>query len=215
MSEPQLTKDRDQPGPHYWLRDLAQLSISLVEFRARTATYPNVQRELSDLAQRLHALSQPILASIDESTGLVPILPMLKSRWTSLHAQFGRGDVHGMVGGDELWLPVQPAIALNLAVDEILRNSLRHAFPARSGRVMIMVGHDHANGMARIRVTDDGVGAPNATLATTTNGLGLVRELAGQLAADFSIASGVRSGTVVAFRFSIHRDSRRQASADR
>ena len=215
MSEPQLSNHRDQPGPLYWLRDLAQLSISLVEFRARTATYPNVQRELSDLAQRLHALSQPILASIDESTGLVPVIPMLKNRWTALHAQSERGDIAGMVGGDELWLPVQPAIALNLAVDEILRNSLRHAFPDRSGRVMIVVGHDIAKGTAMIRVTDDGVGAPSATLATTTNGLGLVRELAGQLAADFTITSGAKSGPAVAFRFSTRRDPRRRASADR
>lgn len=198
---------RDQVGPLYWLRDLAQLSISLVEFRARTATYPNVQRELSDLAQRLHALSQPILASVDENTGLIPVIAMLRNRWTALHAQFGRHDIVGMVGGDELWLPVQSAIALNLAVDEILRNSLRHAFPERSGRVTITVNHDSAHHTAAVRITDDGIGAPNATLATSTNGLGLVRELAGQLDADLSIASSARSGTSVAFRFSTRRDS--------
>jgi len=207
MRDTQAPNLRDQTGPLYWLRDLAQLSISLVEFRARTATYPNVQRELSDLAQRLHALSQPILASIDETTGLVPVISMLKDRWTALHAQFARHDITGMVGGDELWLPVQPAIALNLAADEILRNSLRHAFPERSGHVTITVSYDNGRGLAAVRITDDGIGAPNATFATTTNGLGLVRELAGQLDADFSIASGAKSGTSVVFRFSTHRGS--------
>jgi two-component sensor histidine kinase len=195
-----------EPGPLYWLRDLAQLSISLVEFRARTATYPNVQQELSDLAQRLHALSQPILASTDETTGRVLVIPMLKDRWAALHSRFERADITGMVGGDELWLTVQQAIALNLAADEILRNSLRHAFPERAGHVVATVTHNEETNTAVIRIADDGIGAPNATLATSTNGLGLVRELAGQLAADLTILSGPTSGTSVTFRFAVHRD---------
>jgi two-component sensor histidine kinase len=195
-----------QPGPIYWLRDLAQLSISLVEFRARTATFPNVQQELSDLAQRLHALSQPILASTDDATGMVSIIAMLRDRWTALHSQLERPDVSGIVGGDELWLPVQQAIALNLAADEILRNSLRHAFPNRSGHVIMTVGYKQAKRSVMIRIADDGIGAPNATLATSTNGLGLVRELAGQLNADFGISSSPTVGTAVTFRFSTHHD---------
>jgi two-component sensor histidine kinase len=205
MRENRLSNFRG-PGPLYWLRDLAQLSISLVEFRARTATYPNVQQELSDLAQRLHALSQPILASTDETTGRVLVIPMLKDRWAALHSRSERLDVTGIVGGDELWLPVQQAIALNLAADEILRNSLRHAFPERAGRVVVTVRHDEEKDTAVIRIADDGIGAPNATLTCSTNGLGLVRELAGQLDADLSILSGPTNGTSVTFRFAIHRD---------
>jgi two-component sensor histidine kinase len=205
MRESRLSNFRG-PGPLYWLRDLAQLSISLVEFRARTATYPNVQQELSDLAQRLHALSQPILASTDETTGRVLVIPMLKDRWAALHSRSGRLDVTGIVGGDELWLPVQQAIALNLAADEILRNSLRHAFPERAGRVVVTVRHDQGKNTAVVRLADDGIGAPNATLTSSTNGLGLVRELAGQLTADLSILSGPTNGTSVTFRFAIHHD---------
>lgn len=197
---------RHEPGPIYWLRDLAQLSISLVEFRARTATFPNVQQELSDLAQRLHALSQPILASTDDATGMVSVISMLRDRWTALHSRLERPDISGIVGGDELWLPVQQAIALNLAADEILRNSLRHAFPNRSGHVVMTVGYKPTNESAMIRFADDGIGAPNATLSTSTNGLGLVRELAGQLNADFGISSSATSGTVLTFRFSTRRD---------
>ncbi len=89
---------RHEPGPIYWLRDLAQLSISLVEFRARTATFPNVQQELSDLAQRLHALSQPILASTDDATGMVSVISMLRDRWTALHSRLERPDISGHRG---------------------------------------------------------------------------------------------------------------------
>jgi two-component sensor histidine kinase len=206
MREPAVDNFDREPGPIYWLRDLAQLSISLVEFRARTATFPNVQQELSDLAQRLHALSQPILASTDDATGMVSIISMLRDRWAALHSRLERPDISGMVGGDELWLPVQQSIALNLAADEILRNSLRHAFPNRSGHVVMTVAYKPAKDSAMIRIADDGIGAPNATLATSTNGLGLVRELAGQLNADFGISSSPTSGTAVTFRFSTHRD---------
>lgn len=204
MREPALANLDHEPGPIYWLRDLAQLSISLVEFRARTATFPNVQQELSDLAQRLHALAQPILASTDDATGMVSIIAMLRDRWTALHSGLERPDISGIVGGDELWLPVQQSIALNLAADEILRNSLRHAFPNRAGHVVMTVGYKAAKDSATIRIADDGIGAPNATLDTSTNGLGLVRELAGQLNADFGISSSPTSGTAVTFRFSAH-----------
>lgn len=195
--------DNSEPGPMYWLRDFAQLSISLVEFRARTATFPNVQQELSDLAQRLHALSQPILASTDESIGLVEVIQMLKNRWVTLHSRQHRPDISGIVGGDELHLPVQQAIALNLAADEILRNSLRHAFPNRPGHVVTTVSRNQRNSEAMIRITDNGIGAPNTALTTSTNGLGLVRELAGQLNADLNITSAPMSGTTVTLRFSI------------
>jgi two-component sensor histidine kinase len=208
MMDTRLT-NFSRPGPLYWLRDFAQLSISLVEFRARTATYPNVQQELSDLAQRLYALSQPILVSIDETTGLVPVIPMLQDRWRALQPE--RPDITGIIGGTGLWLAAQPAIALNLAADEILRNSLRHAFPERTGHITVTVDHKEDSGEATVRITDDGVGALSATLATSTNGLGLVRELAVQLAADISIVSAPKSGTAVTFRFSTLRGARQPA----
>ena len=208
MMDTRLT-NFSRPSPLYWLRDFAQLSISLVEFRARTATYPNVQQELSDLAQRLYALSQPILVSIDETTGLVSVIPMLQDRWRAL--QLERPDITGIIGGTELWLAAQPAIALNLAADEILRNSLRHAFPERTGHITVTVDHKEDSGAATVRITDDGVGALSATLATSTNGLGLVRELAVQLAADISIVSAPKSGTVVTFRFSTLHGARQPA----
>ncbi len=68
------------------------------------------------------------------------------------------------------------------------------------------VGYKAAKESAMIRIADDGIGAPNATLATSTNGLGLVRELAGQLNADFGVSSSPTSGTAVTFRFSTRRD---------
>jgi two-component sensor histidine kinase len=193
----------EKPGPIYWLRDLVQLSMSLVEFRARIAAFPDMKQELSDLAQRLHALSHPILVSTDEKTGLVAVLPMLKDRWTTLHSHVERRDISGVVHGDELHLPVQQAIALNLAADEILRNSLRHAFPNRAGHVSTTVTYSSQTGNAVIQISDDGIGAPSAALAESMSGLGLVRELCRQLNASFKIVSDATGGTSATLRFSV------------
>jgi two-component sensor histidine kinase len=68
-------------------------------------------------------------------------------------------DIQITVEGEEVSLPSQPATSLALAVNELIQNSVEHAFVGRKqGAIAIRLaqGQEHLS----IEVTDDGVGFP-------------------------------------------------------
>lgn len=84
-------------------------------------------------------------------------------------------------------LPESVLLSVGLIVNELVLNSLRHAFPeGRPGRVR--VEGEAANGRLRLRVSDDGVGQAAARRGGTVEGSGLglriVRLLAGSLGGE-------------------------------
>ena len=93
------------------------------------------------------------------------------------------------IDGDPIALSIDAAVPCGLMVNELLSNSLKHAFPNdRSGRVAIRI-EDGGQGRVLLSVKDDGVGLPAAVTLENddTLGLQLVRTLASQLRADVDI----------------------------
>ncbi|WP_292935950.1 histidine kinase dimerization/phosphoacceptor domain -containing protein [Noviherbaspirillum sp.] len=95
------------------------------------------------------------------------------------------------------------AVPLGLVLNELISNSLKHAFPGgRRGRVFVQLEREDAMSM-RLTVADDGVGLPpGMTPATTpTLGLRLVTALATQLDGNFTLETkqGVTASLVFPF----------------
>jgi signal transduction protein with GAF and PtsI domain/anti-sigma regulatory factor (Ser/Thr protein kinase) len=68
-------------------------------------------------------------------------------------------DIQITVEGEEVSLPSQPATSLALAVNELIQNSVEHAFVGRKqGAIAIRLAQDQEH--LSIEVTDDGVGFP-------------------------------------------------------
>ena len=89
----------------------------------------------------------------------------------------------------EVVLPISTAIPCGLIVNEIIANSLKHAFPAdRRGKIMITLAATD-DGLVRLAVGDNGVGiAESKNLEdTTTLGLQLVTMLVDQLGGTLTI----------------------------
>jgi anti-sigma regulatory factor (Ser/Thr protein kinase) len=83
------------------------------------------------------------------------------------------------------------AIPLGLALNELISNCLKHAFPNdRAGNITVALGHSPA-GM-ELTLTDDGVGFPAGFewRQCTSLGLHLVQILARQLQATVEVSSG-------------------------
>ena len=72
---------------------------------------------------------------------------------------------------------VEKATAIGLITNELIANSVEHAFPDRPGRIVVEL-RAAAPGRLRLAVIDNGVGMPEQTRGT---GLGLVHRLARQL----------------------------------
>lgn len=95
-----------------------------------------------------------------------------------------RGICHQIDGGGVL-LPVDLAAPLGLIVNELVLNSLKHAFPGTSGGTIgiQIVGQPH--GGLELTVRDDGIGFTEESLQSETSlGIELVQALARQIDAE-------------------------------
>jgi two-component sensor histidine kinase len=92
------------------------------------------------------------------------------------------------------------AIPCGLIVNELVSNSLKHAFPdGRTGTIRVQGAADAST--ATLRVSDDGVGLPVGVdvLTVGTLGLQLVRTLTDQLEGSIGFRSSGGTEIVVEF----------------
>jgi two-component sensor histidine kinase len=94
--------------------------------------------------------------------------------------------------------PTRQAAPLALIVGELVRNSLRHAFPERGGVLSVAFGP--VDGAIRLRVRDDGVGLPAGQAPPRGFGAALVALLAQQLRGDVEIGPA-HPGVAAVVRF--------------
>lgn len=106
---------------------------------------------------------------------------------------------------------LETAVPLGLLLNELITNSLKHAFPdSRRGSISVTLTIA-ADERAVIAITDDGVGFPSAFDPWKTDSLGLklVRNLAAQLDGEIDFSGA--AGTSATVRFPISRKQQREA----
>lgn len=98
-------------------------------------------------------------------------------------------------------LSIDSAVPCGLIVNELLSNSLKHAFPDKEKGSINIAFHPAEGGWFELRVSDDGAGLPNELdfRQTKTLGLQLVNALVKQL--NGSIELNGRAGTEFSIRF--------------
>jgi PAS domain S-box-containing protein len=104
------------------------------------------------------------------------------------------------VGESDLRLAVDTCIACGLVVNELVTNSIKHAFPGRSAG-NILVSFEKCSGQLELTVSDDGIGLPVTVDLTRvkTLGLDLVTAFAARLKADVQVKRQL--GTSFMLRF--------------
>lgn len=112
----------------------------------------------------------------------------------------GRPDVAVTLDLAPLRLPAEAAAPVALIVNELVTNALKHAFPARPGRLTVRLGRDGDREI--VEVADDGPGmpatAPQGTAPEgTAFGTTIVRMLARQLRAGLDWVPAAPRGTRV------------------
>lgn len=113
------------------------------------------------------------------------------------------GEAEGVqwtVDGDDAILDLDRVVPFAMALNEILSNTLKHAFRGRdSGR--LDVGITHRDGRLKVSVADDGVGLPAGFNPATSGNMGtrLLVGLATQLGGDVTFEAA--GGTVVRLSF--------------
>lgn len=177
---------------HHRVKNNLQIVYSLLDLQLARIADPIVRDLLKDSQNRIRSMAlihqtlyqSKDFARVDIGSFLDSLVPSLV---TSYGVQSGRVVIRVDAAG--VVLPIDVAIPCGLAVNELISNALKHAFPdGRSGEVTVFLRSD-ADGHLMLSVSDDGIGLPpDLDLANTvTLGLQLVRLLADQLGAAMTV----------------------------
>jgi len=94
---------------------------------------------------------------------------------------------------DHVRISIDDAVPYALIINEILTNSIKHAFPDKKGRISINIQADQKGQVELIRVSDDGIGIE----LKSNKGFGnlLITQLAQQVDMQASLSSEFNKGT--------------------
>jgi two-component sensor histidine kinase len=182
---------------HHRAKNSFMLAHSLLRLRQDIADSPQTRETLAEAASQIHSLAK-IHERLHGQGGLdrVDCRQYLEELVGGLCAAAGPAAerVGVLLDVEDLRLPAAKAIPCGLILNELLTNSLKHAFPgARNGNVRVTLTREGDS--VRLEVCDDGVGFAPGACREGSLGMELVSALAEQLGGWFRRSSGERGAT--------------------
>ena len=198
---------------HHRVKNNLQIISSLLSLQEQGVDNPNALKVLADSQGRVMSMAliheqlyrANDFSGIDARKYLQDFLPRLVSAYK------GRRDISLRLAAPSINLVLDQAIPFGLIVNELVTNSLKHAFKRRDKGV-ISVAASVEEGVANLAFSDDGVGLPDSfNLETpTTLGLQIVSMLARQLHGEFTVEPGAGACFRIRFPLATAANSRRE-----
>jgi PAS domain S-box-containing protein len=170
---------------------------ALLNLQGRRFEDPGARQAFKDVGDRLRSLAlvQQKLYQGDDYRS-VNFAAYLKDLASAISAMARRPEIEIVVDAEPLALDVDKAIPLSMIANELLTNSVKHAFvDGRGGRIDVVMRRE-ADDRLCFEVSDDGVGA-DPQIVVQGQGLGarLIPSLARQLSAEMTVedAGGLRT----------------------
>jgi PAS domain S-box-containing protein len=189
---------------YHRVKNNLQLIISLFNLQVRTLPAGEARQALLEAAGRVRAMAL-VHERLYQSRTLSSIA--LDEFVAELCHQLARAasapqrGIAMQVEAEPVEIGLDVAVPLGLLLNELVANSLKHAFPGgRHGRIAVRIAREDEQTM-RLTVSDDGVGLPPGFDQTSRQSLGLklVAALSDQLRATFSLEN--RSGAFATLLF--------------
>ena len=169
---------------HHRVKNNLQLIISMLSLQRSSKDTESVTEGLKAASRRVYAISTVYeqliradrVASVDMAEYLNELASMLQANSGSIRVEM---DVVPVI------LDIDRAVPIALIVNELVANSLQHAFPESArGTVRVTLRYPDSESL-ELSVCDDGIGFadPDVASAPTTLGLQLVATLADQISA--------------------------------
>lgn len=182
---------------HHRVKNNLQVIDSLLGLQSARITDPSVQEVLREGQNRVRSMAlihQTLYQSHDFAE--VDFSHFLESLLRTLASSYGvdAERIKLTVDADRITLPIDTAIPCGLAVNELVSNAIKHAFPgAARGQITTSLRWTHEGKSVLVTVDDDGIGLPEGLDISTTPTLGLqlVSLLTDQLGGSLSMS---RSG---------------------
>lgn len=190
---------------YHRVKNNMQVIISLMNLQLRKIEDPAVRHLMEETRNRVRAMAlvhEMLYKSENLSEiNLARYIPLLANQvFSSLENKSQK--VRKIVEAEDIMVTLDKAIPIGLILNELITNSLMHAFPeGQAGTLGIRVQKkDHT---VAIRVSDDGTGIPQDVnwREPSTLGLRIVMSLVGQLKGTIDLDR--RQGTAFSIEFGI------------
>jgi PAS domain S-box-containing protein len=160
---------------HHRVKNNLQIICSMLRLQARYLQDENLLQSLRDCRERVVAMAllhDQLHRAKDLSN--INLGEYIRSLVASLFCSYGvnSADVALRLDIDDITAAMDIAIPCGLIVNELVSNSLRHAFPEGKGTISLGL-HAGPNGLAELLIRDDGCGFPEADRPANPRSLGL------------------------------------------
>jgi PAS domain S-box-containing protein len=188
---------------HHRVKNNLQVVSSLLNLQSGTLTDEHTVDALRDSQNRVKSMAL-IHERLYQSTALTRIDfgEYVRNLVSHIKGSFrGVGDIEVLVDVEDLLFDVDVAIPCGLIVNELVSNSIKHAFaPGEAGTITIRLRREGEDRLA-LTVGDDGKGFPEELDVAEAQSLGLqlVSMLTQQLRGELSRESGPGSSVKVSF----------------
>jgi PAS domain S-box-containing protein len=195
---------------HHRVKNNLQVISTLLDLQAGATHDDQVRVAFEESQQRIQAMAgihEQLYRSQDLAR--VDMTAYVDKLVTELHRSYATPAVCFKLNVPDVALDIDQAIPCGLIINELVSNTLKHAFPAREiqeGKISVtLCPSSPGNGKMELIVSDNGVGLPaDFDLETLdTLGLTMVRLLAGQLEGNLEIDTQARGGTTFKVIFDI------------
>ena len=189
---------------HHRVKNNLALIVSLMRIAAGQAVEPETKTVLTEMKARMQSvilLNETLYKTASYTR--MQLAEYVKQLATYIfQAQTARsGEVRLVLDLGPVEAPTDQAIPCGLIVNELMTNSLKHAFPGGGGGEVTVSLLAVATGQVRLSVRDTGVGLPAdfETRRGQSLGLQLVSDLARQLGGKLEVSPGPGAGFTVIF----------------
>jgi len=176
---------------HHRVKNNLQIISSLIRLQSDRMDDPRTASALMESRSRVLSMAmvhEKLYQS--QSLAMVNFADYIRDLAHGLVSLFGNNDLKLNLNLDDVYLEVDKAIPCGLIANELITNSLKHAFKA-SQRGQIDVSLHMAEGQIRLSVKDNGCGLPEGLDPHTSGSLGLslINALTGQLKGTLEVKS--------------------------
>ncbi|MCK4516682.1 MAG: sensor histidine kinase [Spirochaetaceae bacterium] len=181
---------------HHRTKNDLQLIASMIRLHGEDDENSTKQDLLTAAEDRIMAIAlvHEYLYSSEElsAIGLADYLDGLIAHMRSAHS--GAQIAIEQEINTDLSVGIEPAIHLGLAINELVQNARKHAFPD-GGRGTVTITANEIGKNLQLVVSDDGIGMGDAPKAPKRGSVGIeiVKALVAQLEGEISIQSGTRA----------------------
>lgn len=187
---------------HHRVKNNLQTIASLLRLQSRRIADPEAKSCFKDSINRIlsMAVTHEILAQNGmDDVDIMTILQKLKESTFSCDAEAGRR-IRLQIKGDRFQVGSDEATSIALVINELIQNSLEHAFPDRDiGKIDVIIQKGIM--YSSISIADDGIGFDPEHIGAGSLGLTIVKGIVmDKLGGTLHIESGA-SGTKIAFDF--------------